>query len=76
MQKYLRQIVFGKSVFCPVCRKRKTVYKTQGRYRSFGTFVGASQRVAKRAAAAGIPSEQEAEDRRKLSHHPMHGGFR
>lgn len=33
IQKYLRQIVFGKNVFCPVCRRRKTVYKTQGRYR-------------------------------------------
>ncbi len=32
IQKYIRRIVFGKEVYCPVCKTRK-VYKTQGRYR-------------------------------------------
>jgi len=32
IQKQLRRIVFGKEVYCPVCKTRK-VYKTQGRYR-------------------------------------------
>jgi len=33
IQKYLRYIVFGKNIFCPVCKRRKTVYTTQRRYR-------------------------------------------
>src|SRR5260221_8546738 len=33
IQKYLRNIVFGKNIFCPVCKRRNTVYATQGRYR-------------------------------------------
>ena len=32
IQKYLRRIVFGKNVFCPVCKGRQVV-KRQGRYR-------------------------------------------
>ena len=32
IQKYLRRVVFGKEIYCPVCKSRK-VYKTQARYR-------------------------------------------
>ena len=32
IRKYLRRIVFGKEVYCPVCKSRK-VYKAQCRYR-------------------------------------------
>lgn len=32
IRKYLRRIVFGKEIYCPVCRGRQ-VYKTQERYR-------------------------------------------
>lgn len=32
IQKYLRRIVFGKEIYCPVCKSRK-VYRAQERYR-------------------------------------------
>lgn len=32
IKKYLRQIVFGRDMYCPVCKSRK-VYACQGRYR-------------------------------------------
>lgn len=32
VKKYIRQIVFGKNMFCPECRSRH-VYKAQNRYR-------------------------------------------
>jgi transposase-like protein len=32
IHKYLRRIVYGKEIYCPVCKSRK-VYKVQGRYR-------------------------------------------
>lgn len=33
IQKYIRRIVFGKNIFCPVCKRRDSVYPAQKRYR-------------------------------------------
>lgn len=33
IEKYIRRIVFGKNIFCPVCKGRDRVYATQKRYR-------------------------------------------
>lgn len=33
IRRYLRRIIFGKNIFCPVCKQRNTVYAVQERYR-------------------------------------------
>lgn len=33
IQKYIRRIVFGKNIFCPLCKSHRSVYATQDRYR-------------------------------------------
>lgn len=33
IRKYLRRIIFGKNVYCPVCKRRETVVVSEGRYR-------------------------------------------
>lgn len=33
VRRYLRRIIFGKNVYCPECKQRKSVYAVQERYR-------------------------------------------
>src|SRR3989344_2979341 len=33
IRKYLRRIIFGKNIYCPVCKRRESVYAVQERYR-------------------------------------------